>query len=57
MIKLNLCGYIDTSILAKGTIKVPITAAQGAAVNNTNENAIFKNCALFARYQLHDRNK
>ena len=57
MIKLNLCGYIDTSILAKGTIKVPITAAQGAAVNNTNKNAIFKNCALFARYQLHDRNK
>ena len=50
MIKLNLRGYIDTSILAKGTIKVPNTAAQGAAVNNTNKNAIFKNCAPFARY-------
>ena len=57
MIKLNLRGYIDTSILAKGTIKVPNTAAQGAAVNNTHKNAIFKNCAPFARYQLHDRNK
>ena len=29
------------------TITVPNTAAAGAAVNNTNEKVILKNCALF----------
>ena len=33
--------------LVKGTITVPNTAAAGAAVNNTIEKVVFKNCASF----------
>ena len=32
-------------MLVKETIIVPITTAQGAAVNNANKKVIFKNCA------------
>ena len=47
MLKSSLCDYSDAYILVKGTISVNNTAAQGAAVNNTNKKVIFKNCAPF----------
>ena len=47
MLKSSLCDYSDAYILAKGTISVNNTAAQGAAVNNNNKKVIFKNCAPF----------
>ena len=37
----------DAYILVKGNITVNKTAAEGAAANNTNKKAIFKNCAPF----------
>ena len=45
MTRPNLCDYSDAYILVKGTRTVSNTAAQGAAVNNTNKK-IFKNCVL-----------
>ena len=45
MLKSSLCDYSDAYILVNGTISVNNTAAAGAAVNNTNEKVIFKNCA------------
>ena len=45
MLKSSLCDYSDAYILVKGTISVNNSAAQGAAVNNTNKKVIFKNCA------------
>ena len=47
MLKSSLCDYSDAYILLTGTISVDNTAAQGAAVNNTNKKVIFKNCAPF----------
>ena len=47
MLKSSLCDYSDAYILVKGTISVNNTAAQGAAVNNTNKKVIFKNCVPF----------
>ena len=47
MLKSSLCDYSDAYIIVKGTISVNNTAAQGAAVNNTNKKVIFKNCAPF----------
>ena len=47
MLKSSLCDYSDAYILVKETITVNNTAAQGAAVNNTNKKVIFKNCAPF----------
>ena len=47
ILKSSLCDYSDAYILVKGTISVNNTAAQGAAANNTNKKAIFKNCAPF----------
>ena len=47
MIRSNLCEYIDPYILVKETVTVSNTAAEGAAVTNTNKKVIFKNCALF----------
>ena len=47
MLKSSLCDYSDAYILVKGTVSVNDTAAQGAAVNNTNKKVIFKNCAPF----------
>ena len=47
MLKSSLCDYSDTYILAKGTISINNTAAQGAAANNINKKVIFKNCAPF----------
>ena len=47
MLKSSFCDYSDAYILAKGTISVNNTAAQGAAANNTNKKVIFKNCAPF----------
>ena len=44
MLKSSLCDYSDDYILAKGTISVNNTAADGAAANNTNKKVIFKNC-------------
>ena len=48
MIRSNLRDYSDAYILVMGTITVPNTAAEVAAVNNTNKQIIFKNCAPFA---------
>ena len=47
MLKSSLCDYSDAYILAEGTITVNNTAAQGAAVNNTNKKVVFKNSAPF----------
>ena len=47
VIRSDLCDYSDTYIHVKTIITVPNTAAQGAAVNNTNKKVIFKNCATF----------
>ena len=47
MLKSSLCDYSDAYILVKGTISINNAAAQGAAANNTNKKAIFKNCAPF----------
>ena len=43
----RLCDYSDAYIHVRGTITVNNTAAEGAAVNNTNKKVIFKNCAPF----------
>ena len=42
MLRSSLCDYSDAYILVKGNITVNNTAAAGAAVNNTNNNTIFK---------------
>ena len=42
MIMSSLCDYSDAYILVKGTIIVPNTAAQGAAVNNNNKKVVFE---------------
>ena len=47
MLKSSLCDYSDAYIVVKGTISVNNTAAQGAAVNNSNKKVTFKNCAPF----------
>ena len=47
MLRSSLCDYRDAYILVKGNISVNNTAAEGAAVNNTNKKVIFKNCAPF----------
>ena len=47
MIMSKLCNYNDTCIHVKAAITVPNIAVQGAAVNDTNEKVIFKNCAPF----------
>ena len=47
MLRSSLCDYSDAYILVKGNITVNNAAAAGAAVNNTNEKVIFKNCAPF----------
>ena len=49
MLRCSLCGYSDSYILVKGNISVNNTAADGAAVNNTNKKVIFKNCAPFTK--------
>ena len=47
MIRSSFCDYSDAYILVKGTITVRNTAAEGAAINNTNKKVIFKNCVPF----------
>ena len=47
MLKPSLCDYSNAYILVKGTITVNNTAAADADANNTNTEAIFKNCAPF----------
>ena len=46
-VRSSLCNYSNVYILVNRTITVPNTAAAVAAVNNTNEKVIFKNCAPF----------
>ena len=46
MLRSSLWDYCDAYILVKGNVTVSNTAADGAAVNNTNK-IIFKNCAPF----------
>ena len=50
MLRSSLRDYSDAYILVKGSITVSNTAADGAAVNNTNKKVIFKNCAPFTSY-------
>ena len=47
MFRSNLCDCSDAYILVKETITVANTAAADADTNNTNKNAIFKNCVPF----------
>ena len=47
MLRSSLCDYSDAYILVKGNISVNNNAGAGAAANNTNKKAIFKNCAPF----------
>ena len=47
MTRSSFCDYSDAYIVAKGTITVPNTAGDGAAVNNTNKKVVFKNFAPF----------
>ena len=47
MLRSNLCDYSDAYILVKRTMKIPNTAAAGAAVNDSNKKVTFKNFALF----------
>ena len=49
MLRSSLCDYSDAYILVKGNITVNNNAADGAAANNTNKKAIFKNCAPFTK--------
>ena len=50
MLRSSLRDYSDAYILVKGSITVSNTAADGAAVDNTNKKVIFKNCAPFTSY-------
>ena len=52
VIRSNLCDYSDVYIHVKATIIVPKTAANTAAVDNTNKNVIFKHCAPFTNTQI-----
>ena len=47
MLRSSLCDYSYAYIFVKGNITVNNTAATGAAVNNTDNKVIFKNCAPF----------
>ena len=47
ILRSSLCDYSDSYILAKGTITVNNTAADGAATNNTNKRNIEKLCSIF----------
>ena len=47
MLRSIFCDYSDRYILAKGTITVQNTTANGAAANNANKKVIFTNCAPF----------
>ena len=47
MIRPNLCDYNDAYIFVKETVAVPNSAAEGAAVNDTNKEVVFKYCAPF----------
>ena len=40
MIRVRLCDYNDAYILINGTISVPNTAGDGAAVNNAKKSNI-----------------
>ena len=43
----SLCDYSNAYTLAKGTITVSDTAAEGPAVNYNNKKVVFKNFAPF----------
>ena len=47
MLRSIFCDYSDRYILAKGTITVQNTTANGAAANNANKKVIFTNCVPF----------
>ena len=47
MTRPNLCDYSDAYIFVKETIAVPNPAVEGAAVNDTNRQVVFKYCAQF----------
>ena len=56
MLKSSLCDYSDAYILVKGTITVNNTAADGAAANNTNKKAIFRNYPPFTNWISENNN-
>ena len=43
VLRSNVCGYRDSYIHVKGTIKVPNMPAASALVNNTNKKVAFTN--------------
>ena len=47
MLKSSFFDYSDAYIFVSETVLVENTSAAGAAANNTNKKAIFKNCAPF----------
>ena len=47
MLRSSFCDYSDAYVLVKGNILANNTAAEGAAVKNTNKKVIFKNCSPF----------
>ena len=47
MVNTSLFNYSDEYILVKETVTVPNTTSAGAAANNANKKAIFKNGAPF----------
>ena len=49
MLRSSLRDYSDPFILAKGTIAVTNTAAEGQPNNGLNKNVTFKNCAPFTK--------
>ena len=56
MLRSSLCDYSDAYILVKGNITVNNTAAEGAPVNNTNKEVIFKSCAPFTNCKCNVNN-
>ena len=49
MLRSSLCDYSDVYVLAKATMTVSNTAAQGQANNGANKNVARKNCAPFTK--------
>ena len=49
MLRSSLCDYSNAYILAKGTITVANTAAQGQPNNGADKKVIPKNCAPFTK--------
>ena len=47
VLRSSLCDYSDAYMLVKGNVAVNNTAAEGAAIYNTDKKVVFKSCAPF----------